>query len=237
MNKWFLIFITTFFCNIIHAQKKPCNNICEVPRLVQYGAYIGVQINNSADRNHVVIKSIVPNTSAEKINLQPGDIIEVFDKKTIYTVEQLIYFVSLHQPGDKVQITYNRKGIATTKVITLSAMYTRKIMVKECCDKPEKVENIKENIKQEKLEFKIKFNPDNKFILEINTNINIAGDVVIKIYNESNHVVKTIHTTSDGKYTTSIDLSDMQSGKYIINIITAKGTYKENIYLGKKETN
>ncbi|WP_137994486.1 S1C family serine protease [Streptomyces vilmorinianum] len=63
--------------------------------------------------------SVSPNGPAAKAGLKPGDVITGFGDRQIDSGPTLISEIWTHQPGDSVQLTYERDGKTATTTVTL----------------------------------------------------------------------------------------------------------------------
>lgn len=109
--------------------------------LVKYGKphhpFIGVDLddvtpntmsNRAAPKIGALVKDIEPEGPADIANLKNGDVIIQFDNVKITTAADLIENVWLHEPGDKVDITYWRNGTQTkTSLILIQRPQTNAI--------------------------------------------------------------------------------------------------------------
>ena len=104
-----------------------------VDDLKQYGtvqrARIGVNIapvtSDEAEKQNlkevkgILVKSIIPDGAAEDAGLKENDVIVQFDGAPVNTMAELQVQVGKHRPGDKVSVTYIRKGEETTVPVVL----------------------------------------------------------------------------------------------------------------------
>jgi membrane-associated protease RseP (regulator of RpoE activity) len=58
----------------------------------------------------VLVKSVAPNSPAQKYNIQKGDIVMRIDGKYVYKPKDVIRIISRHQPGDRIKIDTYRYG-------------------------------------------------------------------------------------------------------------------------------
>lgn len=80
----------------------------------------------------VYISEVTANSAAEEIGIKPGDIITRIEGINVNTVAQLQEQVARSRPGDKVEVTYVRKGKEKTVKATLkNAVGTTKAVKKE----------------------------------------------------------------------------------------------------------
>ena len=72
-----------------------------------------------ADRGN--LRALVPGGPAEQAGLQPGDVITSFDGRPVSGPEELIVAIRSRQPGETVEIGYDRGGGEATVTVTLGA--------------------------------------------------------------------------------------------------------------------
>jgi membrane-associated protease RseP (regulator of RpoE activity) len=113
-----------------------CKNICEKTRIVESGPLIGVKISQIPNTKSVLVYEVIPNTAAQKNGIAVNDIITKFDGVEILSNQHLVGMVAAHQPGDKVMITYSHNNVVFEKQIALSALFSKTIIEKVCCDEP-----------------------------------------------------------------------------------------------------
>jgi putative serine protease PepD len=65
--------------------------------------------------------ALVPGGPAEQAGLQPGDVITSFDGRPVSGPEELIVAIRSRQPGETVEIGYDRGGGEATVTVTLGA--------------------------------------------------------------------------------------------------------------------
>jgi putative serine protease PepD len=66
-----------------------------------------------------VVESVVPDGGASAAGLQVGDVITAFDGETITSANQITQIARSHDPGDQVQVTFERRGERKTATVTL----------------------------------------------------------------------------------------------------------------------
>lgn len=71
------------------------------------GAYLGVELN-SQYRNAAIVSRVLPGTPAAQAGLEEGDRIFAVNNRPIESPNELIYWVSQMQPGDTIEISYDR---------------------------------------------------------------------------------------------------------------------------------
>jgi serine protease Do len=106
-----------------------------VTDLIKYGtsqrAYLGIEYwpdNMSDDRKKqegvideegVFIKNARPEGAAARAGLQTGDLITKLNGMPINTGSELVGQIAIYRPGDKIKVTYKRKGTEYEALVTL----------------------------------------------------------------------------------------------------------------------
>jgi C-terminal processing protease CtpA/Prc len=161
----------------------PDKIIKKMPFFCSKGGFLGVEAKNLNEqlRNYfeveygVLIEKIIKDSPAEKAGLKAGDVILEIEKKKIEDYQDLIRILNYYDPGDTIFLKYSRKG----KVNSLSIKLDEKKMGKSGRiimphgedflymtpplppDLPdiehhlEKLEELKENIKDLKVDIKM----------------------------------------------------------------------------------
>jgi len=93
------------------------------------GSYMGVDITTVTPSlrtqyglvptTGAVILNVVDDSPAASAGLKAGDVITALDGKKITTADEVVTFTKAHQPGDKVQVTYQRGKQTATTTLTL----------------------------------------------------------------------------------------------------------------------
>ena len=81
--------------------------------------YLGVYIQQPANRSGAQIASVKSGSPAADAGLKAGDVITGFGGETISSPSDLTAAVSARKPGDKVKVTYVRNGSTKTTEVTL----------------------------------------------------------------------------------------------------------------------
>lgn len=81
---------------------------------------LGVNTKPSAKNDGAVVESVVPRSPAEKFGLKAGDIITRVGDRNIYNPSDLVDAIGSYNPGDKVDITFERDSKFLTKNVELS---------------------------------------------------------------------------------------------------------------------
>ncbi|SHH27168.1 serine protease, S1-C subfamily, contains C-terminal PDZ domain [Jatrophihabitans endophyticus] len=66
------------------------------------------------------IVQVSPNGPGAKAGLKQGDVVVAADSQVIQTFDQLTVIVSQHKPGDRIDLTYYRKGTTQKKTVTVT---------------------------------------------------------------------------------------------------------------------
>lgn len=83
-------------------------------------AMLGIYTRSNEDMNGAEIDMVSPNSGADKAGLRKGDVITRIDDIGIKDSKQLTELIAKHDAGDKVAITYERKGKTLNTEATLS---------------------------------------------------------------------------------------------------------------------
>jgi putative serine protease PepD len=81
-------------------------------------AFLGVKQSEDAEIRGVKLEQVVPNSPAAGANLQSGDIILAVDGMDTFTWPALVHVLKAHQPGDTIEIAFQR-GTVTNKAKTV----------------------------------------------------------------------------------------------------------------------
>ncbi len=102
-------------------------------KTVQHGSIIGLnpglqdelaKASTSAStpdgvRNGAIVKTIAPNTSAEKLGLKPGDKILKIDNYSLLNYFRFLGVINTYPAGSQIKLTYERNGEQKTVLATL----------------------------------------------------------------------------------------------------------------------
>jgi S1-C subfamily serine protease len=85
-------------------------------------ATLGAQGSTALSGVHVgaYLKQISPGGPAAKAGLQNGDVVIAADGQLVQSFDQLVVIVQQHKPGDRIDVTYYRRGTSqkvTTTVV------------------------------------------------------------------------------------------------------------------------
>jgi putative serine protease PepD len=82
-------------------------------------AYLGVSLEDSSDPAGARIGAVSPGSPADEAGLEARDVVTSFGGEEIADASDLTAAVSARQPGDEVELTYDRDGDTTTEQVTL----------------------------------------------------------------------------------------------------------------------
>lgn len=80
---------------------------------------LGVSTKASENNDGALVENVVPNSPAQKIGLQKGDVITRVNDRNIYNPKDLVDAISSFKPGNEVEITYERDHKFLTKQVVL----------------------------------------------------------------------------------------------------------------------
>ncbi|MFM2387863.1 MAG: hypothetical protein RL660_2620 [Bacteroidota bacterium] len=200
-----------------------CKNICDKQRIIESGPFIGIRFNVNTVEKTATVLEVIPNTAAQRNNLAVGDVLLQFENTPIISNVALIKMVAAHKPGDVVSIMYKHNGVVNTKNIALGALQTKTITVQECCD---------DVVTNTTAQLMITPNPaQNSFTLK--SNIRIAGDLTISIYDNKGGLVKSMKHKNDGLLSLPIDVTDYANGTYFVRVFSKTQQYSEKLIISK----
>jgi S1-C subfamily serine protease len=82
------------------------------------GPMLGIAIAADAE-GRTVVRSVAPDSGAEKAGLQVGDVLVSIDDKPIESFGALMEAVQAHKVGDRVRVALERGGAQQTVEVTL----------------------------------------------------------------------------------------------------------------------
>jgi serine protease Do len=105
--------------------------LAALPALAQEAGWIGISIEDQTDRG-AIVRSVEPNSPAEKAGLRPGDVVLQFNKEDVAGVQQLTRLVRETPVGRTVEMKIKRGNNDQTVKVTaekatndLSRLYSR----------------------------------------------------------------------------------------------------------------
>jgi membrane-associated protease RseP (regulator of RpoE activity) len=82
-------------------------------------AYLGVSVDPTSTANGVEITDVADGSPAADAGLEAGDVITEIDGESVSSFADLAEVIADHEPGDDVEITYERDGESDTLTVTL----------------------------------------------------------------------------------------------------------------------
>lgn len=73
-------------------------------------AFLGVILSENNEGNGVIVKDVIEDTQAEKVGIQPGDIIVSLDGTNYNSVSELVDLIGSYSAGDPIDIEVLRNG-------------------------------------------------------------------------------------------------------------------------------
>jgi len=201
-----------------------CKNICEKTRIVESGALIGVKISQIPNTKSVLVYEVIPNTAAQKNGIAVNDIITKFDGVEILSNQHLVGMVAAHQPGDKVMITYSHNNVVFEKQIALSALFSKTIIEKVCCDEPAPIAVT--------THITISPNPATSKIA-IKSSDAINGEFTVSILDLKGTILSKTTANNRGLLNMPMDISNLNNGQYFVKVQTAASQFVEKLVVAK----
>jgi serine protease Do len=87
-------------------------------------ALLGVYTDNDRSGDGAYIRRVTPNSAAEAAGLRDGDLITKIDDQKVKDANDLTEIVGQYKPGDRITISYSRKGHDRQTTATLGAADT-----------------------------------------------------------------------------------------------------------------
>ena len=92
----------------------------DLPDTPAFGsAYLGVSIDPTSTADGVEIAEVDDGSPAADAGLEAGDVITEMDGEQVASFAELAEVIADHEPGDDVEITYERDGESDTVTVTL----------------------------------------------------------------------------------------------------------------------
>jgi len=82
-------------------------------------ALLGVRTQPTPDSTGAVVVEVSPSSAAADAGLRPGDVLTGVGGMPIHGPADVGTAVAAHRPGDRVDVTYERDGVAHTETVTL----------------------------------------------------------------------------------------------------------------------
>ena len=81
---------------------------------------LGVTTKPSKNNDGAEVEMVSPNSPAQKLGLQPGDVITRINDKNILNPKDLVDAIGTFKPGDMIDVTFDRDNKLMTKNVKLS---------------------------------------------------------------------------------------------------------------------
>ncbi len=202
----------TSAANAQTADLSNCKKVCEKQVLVETGPFIGIRFNcNTAGIKNALIYEVIQNTAASRNNLQVNDVVIALDNVEVTSNTQLLNMVAAHKPGDKVNLTYKHLGQVLIKEITIGALKSEMVTVKECCEEVPALEVIAA------ANVTISPNPANN-VLNITSGDFVKGEVLVTIMDLNGATIKSFKKNNEGTLNIPVSVEDMPNGAYIVKL-------------------
>lgn len=126
-------------------------------------AFLGIYPDENEDVAGVKVTKVVPQSAAEQVGLQAGDVITALNGKAISNLEDLRQVLKGEKIGNNITIAYTQGGDLKVKSAALTANLEQKTSKKDCCANKQSCH------KEEKAEWhqKKKFDNGNKAFLGV----------------------------------------------------------------------
>ena len=220
MKKTVLLIVAIAFVNLSFAQDLAnCKNPCEVEKVVEIGAFLGVRISPLCNGPYAQVVEVFPNTAAERNHLAINDIIQTIDGVSIMNDKHVEQIINAHQPNDIIKIVYQRNENIVNKKIALGAKSTKIVTEIICCDKAEINNQGKtNNLIPANVNFILYPNPANNS-LQISSDVIVTGNIEINIFDMlGNQVVSKKINDNKDVLNQKLSLVDLSSGNYVVKI-------------------
>ncbi len=210
--------------------------------------FIGVYLNlGDSEETELSVRRIIPNTPADEVNLQIGDVITAIDQIEVKSHDALIVERDKHQAGDQFTLSYLRDGVSQTVNATFPACAEKTIL------SDSEVIIIEEEEKEISAEEVL---PNDPFLVPESslslTNFSsfpnpTEGLVNLRFAAESKPTIITVTdisgrevfretlNTFDGIYNQQIDLSNVSDGTLLLKIQQEDQIFSDKIILKKND--
>ncbi|HRE57659.1 MAG TPA: PDZ domain-containing protein [Candidatus Kapabacteria bacterium] len=210
------------------------SNPCEQLQELKSNPLLGVYIAGNF-RNNVFVENTMKSLGADAVGIQRGDIITSIDGITIKNYNELRREITKHVPGERVAVTYKRNGEEKTVYALLSSQAETKPEIvqnleQQCADKSMP----KAGIQQETAP-----NTDNGVSVYPNPTYGLStirftsqstDQLAVTITDMEGREVMTMnHAASIGTVEIPLDVTELSSGIYLVNITQNGQTFIERI--------
>jgi len=204
-----------------------CQNTCEVEKVIQEGAFLGVKIQTlrcSSDYHGVFVQQVLPNTAAEKFEFQYRDVILSVNGEELFTSKQMVQLIATYKPSDLVTIVYKRAGVEYEKDVVLGAKSTKIVKETVCCDDNDTYFN----------DVNVSLYP-NPTTSEINISMEEAqeGKYTFQVFNSAGEEVSVELENFDAGFSKKIDLSNLSAGEYFLKVSKGHNAFTKAFIIAK----
>jgi S1-C subfamily serine protease len=203
-----------------------------VDDLLKYGTvqrgWLGVQVanvNSDLVKEHdlavnegAYISAFAENSAAKESGLKEGDVVVKIENMTIRSSAGLIESIGRHRPGDKINITVNRKGKEITEAVTLKNREGKETAVK--LEEKEGLAAL--NIQVEDVDTGVL----KKLDLKNGVRVKSIGNGKVARYTDMREGF-IITKVNDTPTKTAKELNDILRNKKAGEIVTLSGTYED----------
>jgi membrane-associated protease RseP (regulator of RpoE activity) len=223
----FLLLMSAGFFAVSNAQiaGNECEKTCEIEKVVQEGALLGVRIQGvQCGSAGVFVKEVLKNTAAERYGFQINDVIYYVDGNEIMNTKQLVDLIASHQPSDLVTVTYTRNGKEITEDVVLGAKTSKIVKETICCDDKDPFFN--------SLNLNLFPNPATTQVL-FSMDKAEAGKYAFQVFNTAGEEVYAAVESFDAGFSKRIDVSEMADGEYFLKVTKGKQTATKAFVVSK----
>jgi membrane-associated protease RseP (regulator of RpoE activity) len=222
-----LVMVAVFTSSFAQIAGADCQNTCEVERVVQKGAFLGVQIQGmscTSDYYGVSVKRVLPNTAAEKFNFQVKDIIVSVNGNDLYSTKELVELIASYEPSDVVNVLFKRSGKMQELDVVLGAKSTKIVKETICChDSDTYFNDLNMSLYPNPAVNAVNFSMDNAE----------AGKYTFQVFNTIGAEVFVAVESFDAGFSRSIDLSDLSSGQYFVKVSKGNSSFTKTLFVAK----
>ncbi len=194
---------------------------------------LGVYVNSTGS---ATLTGTIPNTAAARVELQPGDVIEQLDGKDIPTFNDLKTQISTHRPGDHVIVTYRRDGVVRNAEAILNsyADVNQEMVSKlsEECNKRNGGFIAGERLNKVDVSpatLNLAPNPATGVVKIALTGLE-AQDITVRVTDLiGNKFIDQHFSNNSQSFATTLDLSDVPKGVYVVSILQSGKSIKEKL--------
>lgn len=222
-----LVLVTVFTSSFAQIAGTDCQKTCEIEKVVQEGAFMGVKIQGmrcTSDYFGVYVKEVLPNTAAEKFNFQAKDIIVSVDGQELFTTKEMVALIATYEPSDVVSVLFKRNGKEQELDVVLGAKTSKVVKETICCDDNDSFFN----------ELNMTLYP-NPAVNAVNFSMDRAeaGKYTFQVFNTVGAEVFVAVDAFDAGFSKSLDLSDLSAGEYFVKVSKGKSSFTKALVIAK----